>query len=96
MVRRKSSSVLRWIKQKVQEGAYEITEHALLEMDEDGLEEADLLWIIRTSKLQRRLTRDPRGPRFVLRGRVPGGKLAEVVTRALEDRVRILTVYLVE
>lgn len=96
MVRRRRSGILRSIKQKIEAGEYLLTDHALQELDEDDIAEGELLWVIRTSRLERTLTDDPRGTRYVLRGRTPDGYEAEVVCRVVEGKIRILTAYAVE
>jgi hypothetical protein len=43
MVRRRSSQVVRQIKQMVQEGCYRMTDHVLEEMDDDGVSALDVV-----------------------------------------------------
>jgi len=46
--------------------------------------------------LIRTLTRDPRGPRHVLRGTAADGRRVEAVWRRVLDYVRIITVYVID
>ncbi len=96
MTRRSARDVVREIKRKVQEGHYRLTDHALEEMDDEDILDADMLWAIRNGGLRARMTNDPRGARYVLRGTVPDGRELEAVCRLAGGKVRILTVYLVE
>ena len=60
---------LRRIRRAVREGRYEFTAHAVEEMDEDDLSEADVRQAVLHGSLAAELTDDPRGTRFVVRGR---------------------------
>lgn len=86
------------IRQVVLDGRYELTIHALEEMDEDGLREDDVHRTLLHGRVVAELTDDPRGPRFVIRRQVKGqGSTVEVVCRFLPSgALRIITVYLVE
>jgi len=59
---------LKRIKRKIREGRYEFTVHALEEMDEDDLDEADVRQAVLHGDINAELTDDPRGIRFVVRG----------------------------
>ena len=52
----------------VRQERYEFTMHALEEMDEDDLTEAEVRRVLLDGELRARLTDDPRGIRFVVRG----------------------------
>ncbi len=87
---------LRRIRRAIREERYEFTAHAIEEMDDDDLAEEDVRDILLRGKLDRELTRDPRGSRFVVRGE-PRGLEVEVVCRFLpSNRLRIITVYAME
>lgn len=76
---------------------YEFSSHALEEMDEDALEEADVRWVLLNGRISRRLSDDPRGMRFVVRARLATRNEVEVVCRILPSgNLRIITVYVVE
>ena len=76
----------------------ELTAHALEEMDEDGLTEADVHRVLRTGKIVAELTNDPRGHRYIVRGLPKGSSVeAEVVCRFLPSgMLRVITVYSVK
>jgi hypothetical protein len=86
---------VRRIRSAIREGRYELTTHALEEMDDDDLTLADLR-ALRRGRLAATLTDDPRGPRFVVRAVVRGGaREFELVVRFLPSGVlRIVTVYI--
>ncbi len=89
---------LRRIRRAVREDRYELTAHSIEEMDDDDLTEEDVRDILLRGQVVRELTEDPRGTRFVVRGRPRGyGQEVEVVCRFLpSDRLRIITVYAME
>ncbi len=84
------------IRRAIRQGRYEFTMHALEEMDEDDLTEADVRRALLDGELRASLTDDPRGIRFVVRG-VSYGVEVEVVCRfLLSGLMRIVTVYMPE
>jgi hypothetical protein len=85
---------LRRIRRAVREERYELTAHAIEEMDEDDLAADDVRDVLLRGHVVRELTKDPRGTRFVVRGRPRGrGEEVEVVCRFLpSERLRIITV----
>jgi hypothetical protein len=82
----------------VREELYELTAHALEEMDEDDLTEADVRDVLLRGQVIRELTNDPRGTRFVVRSRPRRREEeVEIVCRFLpSQRLRIITVYAIE
>lgn len=89
---------LKRIRRCIRDVRYEFTMHALEELDEDDLSEADAREVLLTGTLAAELTDDPRGVRCVVRGKVNGLLTeVEVVCRLLPSgRVRVITVYSVE
>jgi hypothetical protein len=89
---------VRRIRKAVREDRYELTAHAIEEMDEDDFTEDDVRDVLLRGRLVRELTNDPRGVRFVVRGRPRGREEeVEVVCRFLpSERLRIITVYAME
>lgn len=85
---------IRRIRRAAREGHYEFTLHALEEMDEDDLSDADVRDAILAGRLVAELADDPRGLRFVVRGMPKGlGREIEVVCRFLASGLlRIVTV----
>ena len=82
----------------MREGRCEFTLHALEEMEDDGLEEADVMAALSHGWLARRLADDPRGTRFAVRARLAGSsRRVEVVARFVPSgRLRIITAYRLE
>lgn len=89
---------IRRIRRAIREYHYEYTIHALEEMDEDGLTDADVRQAHLQGRLVTKLMDDPRGIRFVVRGTPKGGDIEiEVVCRFLPSGLlRIITVYALE
>jgi len=89
--------ILQRLRQKVIDRAYYLSSHAEEEMNDDNLERIDIENAILKGKIQKRLTRDPRGPRYRLEGPTLDGSLVHVVCRLDEnDDLRIITVYALE
>jgi hypothetical protein len=87
---------LEQIRQAVRDGYYDLTGHALEEMEDDDLVTGDVEHIILTGSLRQKMTKDPRGSRYVVDGRARNGRKAEVVCRFVPSgRLRIITVYTV-
>jgi hypothetical protein len=87
----------RRIRRAIRLGRYEFTLHAIDEMEKDELFELDVVTALATGRLIVRLARDPRGTRFVVRGRTDDGQIVEVVCRfPPSGRLRIITAYRLE
>ena len=74
---------------------YTLTEHAYDEMEEDNLDVLDVESAILTGEIDKALTMDPRGTRYVVIGNAtdqvtPVGVVARFVER---DQLLIITVY---
>lgn len=89
---------IRRIRRAVREGRYEFTDHALEEMDEDNITEGDVRQTLLHGSLVAKLTDDPRGIRFVVRGTPTDKDIEiEVVCRFLPSGLlRIITAYMLE
>jgi hypothetical protein len=89
---------IRRIRRAVREGRYEYSVHALEEMDDDGLTDADIRQVILKGNVLAELTGDPRGIRFAIRGNLNHEDIeVEVVCRFLPSALmRIITVYVVK
>jgi len=86
---------IRRIRRALREQRFEFTTHALDEMDEDDLTDADIRAAILRGSVVRTFTDDVRGTRFVVRGlaRMRHDEV-EVVCRFLPSgRMRIITAY---
>ena len=85
---------LKTIRQKVRNSRYELTEHAREEMTDDELETADVRRAILYGRLERVLTDDHRGARYLITGRARDGRETTVVCRILPSgTLRIVTVW---
>jgi len=84
------------IRQAVHQMQYEFTAHAIEEMDDDGLTEADVRRVLLSGSIGATLADDPRGLRFVVRSEVHDSEV-EVVCRFLPSGIlRIITVYVLD
>ncbi|MFQ5910542.1 MAG: DUF4258 domain-containing protein [Thermoplasmata archaeon] len=84
------------IRRAVRQERYEFTMHALEEMDEDDLTEAEVRRALLNGELRARLTDDPRGLRFVVRGTSNGVEIETVCRFLPSGLLRIITVYVPE
>jgi len=89
---------IRRIRQAFRDGRYKYSIHALDEMDEDGLTDADVEQAVMKGGVVATLTEDPRGSRFVVRGfGLDEETEVEIVCRFLQSStLRIITVYAIE
>lgn len=89
---------LRRIRLATSEGRLEFSGHALEEMDEDDLDEADVCEVLMRGTIIETLTADPRGTRFVVSGQALDQETqVEVICRFLSTGIlRIITVYAAE
>lgn len=84
----------REIRERIKAKNYELTGHAEEEREDDELTTADLREVILTGRVDKILTDDPRGNRYVVRGKAQDGREVEVVCRFLASgKLRIITVY---
>ena len=89
--------VIKQIREKIRTGNYELTRHAEEEREEDNLEVVDLESAIINGKIVKKLTHDPRGTRYVLRGCATDERIVRVVCRILASgKLRIVTSYVEE
>ena len=63
-----ASRELEWIRNAILDGRYTLTEHAYDEMEEDHLDVLDVESAVLTGTIDKVLTVDPRGTRFVIVG----------------------------
>ncbi|MEX2316400.1 MAG: DUF4258 domain-containing protein [Pirellulales bacterium] len=90
-----ASRELQRIRDAVLEQRYTLSEHAYDEMDDDSLDVLDVEAAILTGRIDQTLTHDPRGTRYVVRGKgTDQSTTVEVVVRFVErDHLLVLTVY---
>ena len=90
-----ASRELERIRNAILDQRYTLTEHAYDEMAEDNLDVLDVESAILTGEIEKTLTKDPRGTRFVVVGTATDQEtLVGVVVRFVElDQLLILTVY---
>ncbi len=82
------------IQQKVRDGDYFLSLHAEEEMIADGFDRADVENALLHGFLQKKLTRDPRGTRYIIEGPAAEGRWMQVVCRFHETgELIIITVY---
>ena len=81
-------------RRKIVSGHYELTHHAKDEAADDGFDVEDVEAIVLTGKISKTMTKDERGPRYVVAGLSKNKKGAEVVCRILPSgKMRVITVY---
>jgi hypothetical protein len=90
-----ASRDLERIRNAILDHRYTLTEHAYDEMDEDNLDVLDVEAAILTGQIDQVLTRDPRGPRYVVIGKATDQQTSVgVVARFVEhDQLLVITVY---
>ena len=86
-------SVIARLRSAIRTNNYEYSQHALEEMDEDDLSDADVREAILRGGVRSELTDDPRSVRYLVKGK-SGSIGMEIIARfTAEDRIRIITVY---
>jgi hypothetical protein len=86
--------IIRRIRQKVIDRDYYLSSHAEDEMWADRLERSDVENAIHMRRIEKRLTRDPRGTRYRVEGPARDGRPIHIVCRFNEDgNLLIVTVY---
>ena len=90
-----ASRELERIRNAILDQRYALSEHAYDEMDQDRLDVLDIESAILTGEIERTLTLDPRGTRYVVVGKATDEATdVGVVMRFIErDELLILTVY---
>jgi hypothetical protein len=89
--------ILQRHRQKVIDRAYYLSSHAEEEMRDDLLERRDIENAILKGRIEKKLTRDPRGVRYRIEGPATDNRRIHVVCRLDEnDELRIITVYALE
>jgi len=90
-----ASRELERIRNAILDRRYTLTEHAYDEMDEDNLDVLDVESAILTGEIDKVLTMDPRGTRYLVIGNATDQETSVgVVVRFVEhDQVLIITVY---
>jgi hypothetical protein len=86
-------SIIARIRSAIRSNQYEYSSHALDEMDEDDLRDSDIREAILSGGVQSELTDDPRGIRYLVKGK--SGKIdIEIIVRFItRERIRIVTAY---
>ena len=86
--------ILQRLKQKIVDRDYYLSSHAEEEMVNDGLTRQDVEHAILKGRLEKRMTKDLRGPRYRIEGAAKDGRMVHVMCRLdEEDTLRIITVY---
>ena len=83
------------IRNAILDGRYTLTEHAYDEMEADHLDVLDVESAVLTGAIDKVLTEDPRGTRFVVMGHATDQETpVAVVVRFVElDQLLVITVY---
>ena len=85
---------LQRIRRRAVDKEYYLSGHAEHEMWADHLERSDVENAIRKGRIEKRMTRDPRGTRYRIEGPANDGRLIHVVCRFNEDgELIVITVY---
>src|SRR5437870_1098754 len=85
---------IRAIRQKVVDRAYYLSSHPEDEMWDDGFERMDIENAILKGRIEKRMTRDPRGTRYRIEGPALDGRVMHLVCRLAEDaNLVIVTLY---
>jgi len=86
--------VIQRIRRKLIAREYYLSSHAEEEMWEDRLERSDVENAILKGRIERRMTRDPRGTRYRIEGPAKDGRPVHVVCRFNEkSALVVITVY---
>lgn len=86
-------TIIQRIRQRVIEREYFLSSHAEDEMWADNLERPDLENAILKGRVEKRLTKDPRGIRYRVEGPARDGRPIHVVCRFSEGSLLLITVY---
>ena len=82
------------IRQKIRSEKYKSTDHARTEMQDDDLQVGDIERAILNGRIEKTLTEDLRGPRYVVVGRGQSDNAVTVICRVLPTGIlRIITVW---
>lgn len=85
------------IRQAVRNQKYRYSVHALEEMDNDAIADADVVYAIMNGAVVVTLTEDPRGTRFVVRGpALDMERESRLCVASSPSTLRIITVYAIQ
>ena len=85
---------LQRIRRRIIDKEYYLSGHSEDEMWADGLERPDVENAILKGRIEKRMTRDPRGTRYRIEGPARDGRLMHAVCRFNEDgELIVITVY---
>lgn len=85
------------IRQKIIDRNYYLSSHAEDEMWADNLERSDIENAILNGRIEKRMTKDPRGTRYRIEGPVKNGRPVHIVCRfSGRGALVIITVYALE
>ena len=91
------AGILHRLRQMIVDRDYYLSSHAEEEMANDAFERSDVENAILKGKIDKRMTKDPRGARYRVEGPGKDGRLMHVMCRLDEEhRLRIITVYALE
>jgi uncharacterized DUF497 family protein len=82
------------IRRKIRAGMYEMTDHARIEMLEDGFQVPDVENGILTGRIVRTFTEDRRGDRYAIEGQAKDRRAITIICRVRElGMLRIVTLW---
>jgi hypothetical protein len=87
-------SVIARLRAALRTNNYEYSQHALEEMDEDDLSDADIREAILRGGIRAELTDDPRSIRYLVKGKSGSIEIEIIIRFTAEDQVRIITAYI--
>ena len=88
---------IQYLRQKIIDRTYYLSSHAEEEMLDDDLERLDVENAILKGRIEKKLSEDPRGARYRLKGPARDGRLIHVIVRFKADaHLIIITVYALE
>jgi len=89
--------ILQQIQHCIKTSRWEITIHADEEAQEDEITISDIKHVIRTGKIKKKYTHDPRATRYKLLGKLPAGRFLNLIFKFNSlNEPRIITVFLEE
>lgn len=89
--------ILQKIQNCIKSGGWEITMHSDEEAQDDEITISDIKHVIKTGKIVKKYSHDPRGTRYKLLGKLPDGRFLNLIFKFNSlNELRIITVFLEE
>ena len=84
------------IRKAIREGNYLVSDHAIEEVEADGLWLREIIDVLKSGELDSTYTDDPRGTRYVVQGMVDDEEVDVVCRFNRDGKLVIITVYKVD